>query len=120
MGRLSLQIRSDPGDGGRILQHRQGTIRDQHGICLGRYRAIRYFLSQTEKAFATVKRPQELTSLNTNQMRLYNSLPEAFVTKEAKDIADKLRYPERSLFRFLNESNLFKKTDHGSYEKKAL
>lgn len=79
-----------------------------------------YFLEQTEKAFSTVKRPQELSSLNTNQMRLYNSLPEAFITAEAKDIADKLRYSGRSLFRFLNESNLFTKTEHGSYAKKAL
>jgi hypothetical protein len=53
-------------------------------------------------------------------MRLYNSLPEAFITAEAKDIADKLRYSGRSLFRFLNESNLFTKTEHGSYAKKAL
>jgi hypothetical protein len=87
---------------------------------LGAIELFDYFLSQTEKAFATVKRPQELTSLNTNQMRLYNSLPEAFITAEAKDIADKLRYSERSLFRFLNESNLFTKTEHGSYAKKAL
>lgn len=87
---------------------------------LGAIELFDYFLEQTEKAFSTVKRPQELSSLNTNQMRLYNSLPEAFITAEAKDIADKLRYSERSLFRFLNESNLFTKTEHGSYAKKAL
>ena len=79
-----------------------------------------YFLDQTEKAFATVKRPQELTSLNTKQMRLYKELPEAFATKEAYAVAEKLSYPQRSLLRFLNESNLFTKPDHGKYEKRAL
>lgn len=79
-----------------------------------------YFLEQTEKAFSTVKRPQELSSLNTNQMRLYNSLPEAFTRSEAQKIGSSLALSAPTIDRYLANRGIYKADGVGNYAKKAL
>lgn len=79
-----------------------------------------YFLEQTEKAFSTVKRPQELSSLNTNQMRLYNSLPETFTRSEAQKIGSGLALSAPTIDRYLANRGIYKADGVGNYEKKAL
>jgi len=80
-----------------------------------------YFLTQSKKVFALISRPCELDHLNERQIMLYKALPEQFTTQQAKQAADALKppFPERTLYKFLNDSGLFTHPAQGQYEKRA-
>ncbi|MRJ11321.1 DUF3987 domain-containing protein [Ornithobacterium rhinotracheale] len=59
-----------------------------------------------------------LDSLSTNQKTAYKALPQTFSTREAKQILQKLSImKERNIYYFLKDKKLFKRLEHGKYEK---
>ena len=77
-----------------------------------------YFLSQTEKAFALIERPEAIDRLSEKQLLLYSRLPEAFTTAEAEAIAKQIDFPGRTMKDFIAKPTLFLKVKYGHYEKR--
>jgi hypothetical protein len=58
-----------------------------------------------------------LKTLPENKRLFYKAIQEKFTTNEAKQVGLKFEFLERRVKEFLNDTVLFKKVKHGTYEK---
>ncbi len=78
-----------------------------------------YFRNTALKTNELILKPDAELSLNPVLLQVYLALPDSFKFGDGLKIAQKLKQPfHRSKFqRFVADSRLFKKPDHGKYEK---
>ncbi len=78
----------------------------------------RYFMNCAFKVLTVIQNPAEyLETLNQNKKDFYRTIPEKFTTAEAVTLGAKFEFLERRVKEFLNDTILFKKIKHGTYEK---
>jgi hypothetical protein len=77
-----------------------------------------YYMNSSFKVLSIIQDPKEyLETLTENKKKLYFALKERFTTAEAVDIAKGFELQERRIKEFLNDTLLFKRIQHGLYEK---
>lgn len=77
-----------------------------------------YFLNCAFKVLAKIQNTENyLLSLPKDKQRLFDALGELFTTSEATEIGLELGMIDRTIRRFLQDIQLFKKIKHGTYEK---
>ena len=83
----------------------------------GAIRLIEYFENTAMKVHSILSDADPLDLLPKDKQMLYAALPESFTTGEGVQIAHSMNIPERTLKRFLTESELFTRVKTGIYEK---
>ena len=77
-----------------------------------------YYLNCSFKVLAKIQNKENyLISLPTDKQQLFNGLEERFTTLEATEAGLDLGIAERTVKRFLQDAQLFKKIKHGIYQK---
>lgn len=77
-----------------------------------------YYMNCAFKVLAVIQNPVEyLQTFNQNKKDFYNTIAEKFTTSEAIELGLKFDFQERRIKEFLNDTVLFKKVKHGTYEK---
>lgn len=85
-------------------------------------RAVRlteYFRQNAEKVHYVLHEQTAAERLPPTQQRLYEALPEEFVTAEALQIARGLKVAERTAMRLMRDAKLFERLRHGQYQKRC-
>jgi hypothetical protein len=78
----------------------------------------RYYMNCAFKVLAVIQNPVEyLETLNQNKKDFYRTVSEKFTTAEAIALGLRFEFLERRVKEFLNDTILFKKIKHGTYEK---
>jgi len=78
----------------------------------------KYYINCAFKILAIIQNPTEyLETLNQNKKDFYRTVPERFTTAEALEVGLRFEFLERRVKEFLNDTVLFKKVKHGTYEK---
>lgn len=77
-----------------------------------------YYMNCAFKVLAVIQNPIEyLQTLAENKRGFYNAIQEKFTTAEAVKLGLSFDFLERRVKEFLNDTVLFKKIKHGTYEK---
>ncbi len=77
-----------------------------------------YYLNCAFKVLAKIQNTENyLKALPKNKQQLFNELEQRFTTADAMEIGLDLGIAERTIKRFLQDTQLFKKAKHGNYEK---
>ena len=77
-----------------------------------------YYVNCAFKVLSIIQNPNEyFKTLVENKKILYNALSEKFTTSEAIELGIQFDVQERRVKDFLNDTILFKRIKHGSYEK---
>jgi len=104
---LLLQLMEDP-------ESNEIQIRAVHGA----KELCEYYMNSSFKVLSIIQDPKEyLETLTENKKKLYFALKERFTTAEAVNIAKGFELQERRIKEFLNDTILFKRIQHGLYEK---
>lgn len=82
----------------------------------GAIEIVEYFIRQAEKIHIHFKK-QTILDKNPRLKNFYDSLPEKFETKEAKEIGFELNLNEKAVTRYLSKGTVFLKLSHGNYQK---
>jgi hypothetical protein len=77
-----------------------------------------YFQKNAMKVLNILENGNPTDSLPQDKIILYQSLPKIFTTEIGLQIANNLKFPERTFKRFLNEKELFTRISRGEYEKR--
>lgn len=77
---------------------------------------VEYYRSMSEKVIQKIS-PDPYDRMSEVELKVYKNLPDEFVTAIAKQVAEKNGMPERSLFVFLKNRELFKRLKYGKYAK---
>ena len=78
----------------------------------------RYYMNCAFKVLAVIQNPVEyLETLNQNKKDFYKTIADKFTTAEALATGIRFDFLERRVKEFLNDTILFKKVKHGTYEK---
>lgn len=77
-----------------------------------------YYMNCAFKVLSVIQDPGEyLKTLPKNKKDFYKAIQEKFTTAEAIQVGLKFEFLERRVKEFLNDTVLFKKVKHGTYEK---
>jgi hypothetical protein len=77
-----------------------------------------YYLNCSFKVLAKIQNTENyLKSLPMDKQQLFNELGQSFTTAEATELGLDLGIVDRTIRRFLQDTQLFKKIKHGSYQK---
>lgn len=104
---LLLQMMEDPESESIGLR----AVRGAKALCT-------YYMNCAFKVLAVIQNPIEyLETLPQNKKDFYKTIPEKFTTAEAVKLGLSFEFLERRVKEFLNDTVLFKKIKHGTYEK---
>lgn len=84
---------------------------------LGALQLVNYFKVSAKKVNSIISNYSPLDKLPIDKRNLYLNLPDTFSTSEGLQVANKLKFPERNLHRFLLDKTLFRKLSRGYYQK---
>jgi hypothetical protein len=88
---------------------------------IGAEKLCNYYLNCSLKVLRYIQNPNSyLFSLADNKKQFYNSLPNTFNTAQAVEMGVQFDFQERRVKEFLNDSVLFKKIKHGTYERRIV
>lgn len=88
---------------------------------IGAEKLCNYYLNCSLKVLRYIQNPNTyLFSLAENKRQFYNSLPNTFTTAVAVEIGAQYEFLERRVKEFLNDTVLFKKVKHGTYERRII
>lgn len=77
-----------------------------------------YYLNCSLKVLAKIQNTENyLLSLPQDKQQLFNELEQSFTTGDAMEVGLELGIAERTIKRFLQDTQLFNKAKHGNYEK---
>ncbi len=76
-----------------------------------------YFFDVALKINHKINKTNTLGKLTKIQKQLHENLKEVFTTEQARVEAETLSIPERTLYRFIKNTQLFSKEKHGVYKK---
>lgn len=76
---------------------------------------IEYYITNALKIHDKISNTNPLESLTKVQKELYDNLESKFTTEQASKQAEILEINERTLYRFIKNTNIFKKEKHGIY-----
>ena len=77
-----------------------------------------YYLNCSFKVLAKIQNTENyLLSLPQDKQQLFNELEQSFTTGDAMEVGLELGIAERTIKRFLQDTQLFNKAKHGNYEK---
>lgn len=83
----------------------------------GAIRMVNYFKHNANRVHDVVANINPLSRLTDTKRNLYTILGQSFSKQDAKETASMIGMNPRTLDRFLNDSTLFKRKEHGEYEK---
>ncbi len=83
----------------------------------GAINLVEYFKNSAVKVHLIISNTNPLEKYPADRKALYEVLPDTFTTERGLQVAKDMGIPERSLKRFLNENELFKRIRRGEYEK---
>ena len=87
----------------------------------GAEKLCNYYLNCSLKVLRHIQNPNSyLFSLADNKKQFYNSLPSTFTTAQAVELGVNFDFQERRVKDFLNDTVLFKKIKHGTYERRLM
>ena len=88
---------------------------------IGAEKLCNYYLNCSFKVLRYIQNPNSyLFSLADNKKQFYDSLPTRFNTAQAVEMGIQFDFQERRVKEFLNDSVLFKKIKHGTYERRIV
>lgn len=88
---------------------------------IGAEKLCNYYLNCSLKVLRYIQDPNSyLFSLADNKKQFYNSLPNTFNTAQAVEMGVQFDFQERRVKEFLNDSVLFKKIKHGTYDRRIV
>lgn len=80
-----------------------------------------YYLNCAFKILAKIQNKENyLTTLPQEKQQLFSELEQEFSTAEAMEVGTDLGMNERTIRRFLQDAEIFKKVSHGNYLKKEI
>ncbi|MDX9694527.1 MAG: DUF3987 domain-containing protein [Bacteroidales bacterium] len=109
-----------------ILQILEDSLQEieNHQIHLNAFQSSIKLISYYEKTAVRVYRQiskynDPLACYPSDKREFYRTLSNEFTTTQAKNIAERMNIPERTIFEFFKDENLFERTSHGRYLKKV-
>ncbi len=83
----------------------------------GALKLCEYFTNTAIKVFDIISGGDIMNFKTEVQRNFYNELPNKFTKSDANKIAEKLAIPARTLSNWLNDKTIYKRVEHGKYEK---
>ncbi len=83
----------------------------------GALKLVEYFQATSNQVFNIISNRNPLDKLTASKKKFYEELPDIFSTSEGLIIAEKNKINERTVKRFFNQKEFFRRINRGEYEK---